>query len=161
MCEAEYEIEGLYDCYLNKILFNSCKYYRGTFCCDEIPSCIAGESKASLIVNLSPSDVDGSHFITIILKPDEVQYIDSLGFDCFSDDINNFLVSCNRNVKIHSTRIQSLSSTFCGFFCMALCLYHERKRTKSLTYYSNDLKRNDVIVLWYISNLLREIKKGK
>lgn len=152
---------GLLDCYLNKVLYDTCKYYKGTFCCDEIPLHISKLNKASVIVNLSPSTSIGSHFITIILTPKYVQYIDSLGFACHNEFIINFMNRCNRFIKNNSVQVQSFTSSYCGFYCMALCLYHEKERDAELTYYSTGLHRNDSLVLWYISNMINELKINK
>ena len=82
-----------------------------------------------LIVNIDRSDMKGSHWIAIGIFKDEVEIFDPLGFDIFTWSrvpchLLNFLhrLSVSRNVSVLK-RIQSDSSTLCGFYCIFYVLF--------------------------------------
>lgn len=145
--------DGLTDMYINSVLKKTCKSYEGCFSSDNIPSKLSANKHANIIVNLSPYDRPGTHFITIILKPEHVLYFDSLGNPCTNGNIFRFMKSCDRPIIINNLQVQHPLSNFCGFFCMAMCLYHDRSRDMFLNF-STDLYKNDDLAVFYVQQMI-------
>lgn len=148
---------GLSDLYIENVLENTCVLFNGCFSCDNISENICSLKYASLIVNLSNSYESGTHFITIILKPQHVIYLDSFGKPCQNDLIYEFMRKCNRPIIMNDLCIQHVLSNYCGFFCMALCLYHDSERDFYLNY-SNNLIENDVLSVLYVIDMINEYR---
>jgi hypothetical protein len=136
---------------INEALKSICPSFRGVFSADNIPNQI---DSGSIICNLSRADEVGSHFVTIIIKPKYVRYIDTFGIPCQIDGINRFLYQLNRLVLYNSTQIQSLKSSFCGYFTMLFCLQNDHNCGNGITF-SDNLTDNDQICIQYLSDCLQ------
>lgn len=145
---------GLTDMFIKSVLDKTCQLFEGCYSSDNIPLHLATRKEASIIVNLAPVKKPGSHFITIIIKPAVVFYIDSLGQTCTNSDIYNFMVKCQRRIVMSDLRVQHPLSSFCGFFCLAMCLYHDETRDFYLNY-SENLHENDDLAVSYVSRMIK------
>ena len=68
------------------------------------------------IINLSSSNHNGSHFVSLFITPGKVvEYFDSFGIPSLDSNINNALTSFK--IEVFSKTIQSISSQFCGLYC--------------------------------------------
>lgn len=145
--------DGLTDLYMSNILSKVCKHFEGCYSCNTIPNQLHHKKKASIIVNLAPLELPGTHFVTVILKSDKIIYIDSLGKPCENGYIYNFMSLCQRPIYMNDIRVQHPLSSYCGFFCMATCLYHDEERNFLLDY-SNDLYKNDELAVLYVMKMI-------
>lgn len=146
------EAEGITNVYIDSIL-KSCSYYRGIYSCDTIPKNLCDIDHFGIVCNLSKEEETGTHFISIIVFPKYVFYIDSLSGTCLNPDINKFLASLQKPVFFNSKTIQSPSSLFCGFFAILFILYFEAYRNFKLQF-DSELNNNDKICIKYLCTLL-------
>ena len=68
------------------------------------------------IINLSSSNHEGSHFVSLFCTPGKVvEYFDSFGIPSFDSNVNKALTS--HKIVEFKTSIQDISSQFCGLYC--------------------------------------------
>ena len=146
---------GVTSTYIDSFLNTECSNFLGVYSPDTLPQNL--KSKGTLVCNLSNSNLIGSHFITIVVQPQSITYIDSYGVPSENPLINAFMQRLDRPIRYNSTMIQSLASAFCGFFCILFCLYFDKKRSTPLRFYA-DLAKNDVLCINLINTLRRNNK---
>ena len=137
---------------INHILYENAvtrRYFVGTF-----PACMAPKTRRKLytfITNSEEHDKAGEHWNAWRVKNQDIIFFDSFSRapthptfpSYYSDIISNF-----DNVYFVSKRVQSITSEFCGIFCihwiyiMSLGLDCE----SFLSDYTPDYVKNDVIV---------------
>ena len=132
------------------------KEFLGTYPCDIQPN-IGKKTKFYLVFNLSKHDTKGSHFIAIYADKKNLMYFDPLGHKCDNKDILKFLNSAKkkRKLKTKFQKVQSCSSIFCGFFCIAFLLsrhYNETLHSFFSHFNKTNLELNDNTVVKYITN---------
>ena len=73
-----------------------------------------------MVVNLEPSNEDGSHWIGLYTKsPDQIFYFDSYGM--VPDDlVEEYLKENFKRITINTIRFQSHFSSVCGHYCIYL-----------------------------------------
>lgn len=151
------DLLGLSNLYIDDILKQACKEYLGIFSCDNIPPSLK-DRQGSIVVNLSPSRSLGTHFITILLLPRKVLYIDSLGEKCETAEILQFLTLTDRPIFYQSEPMQKAQSSYCGFYCMLVVTQYELSGqwTNPFTTKNND---NDVLCIYLLCHNLQKLKK--
>lgn len=151
------DILGLSNLYINDILQRQCEKYLGIFSCDNIPLSIK-DKEGSFIVNLSPENSLGTHFVTILLKNNEIFYIDSLGKRCENQLILNFLSRAGRPVFYQSEAMQDAQSAYCGFYCMLVVTQYELTEQWINPFHArkND---NDVLCIFLLCHNLQKLRK--
>ena len=104
--------------------------------CDIFKSESKLEVNKSYIINSQTSNLSGSHFLCVLIKPKEIYYFDSLAFpllNCYIDTklklINMPIRSCNQHQAI-----QGANSVFCGYYCLSFLIVCQ-KRKKSFDEY--------------------------
>lgn len=147
--------KGLTNFEINNALKPICNSFNGVFSSDTIPSNIVN---GSIICNLSRADQFGTHFVTVIIKPTHILYIDTFGIPCHIAGIRNFMTSFNRPIYYNATQIQALSSAYCGYFAMLFCLQNDYEHISSLAF-STNLRDNDHICIQYLNQYLHAINK--
>lgn len=105
---------------------------------------------SSFIVNIQKSNLPGSHFVCILIKPEEIYYFDSLGFPIVNSYIDTKLKSVKKPVHYTSKPVQGEKSVFCAFYCLAfLIMCQDRGKTfeeflKMFSYgYSDSYMKNE------------------
>ena len=88
-------------------------------------------------------------------KNNDVTYFDSFGVEHIAKEIIKFIG--NKNIKTKIFRIQAYDSIMCGYFWIGLKEILYMFKGKTLTEYknlfsSNNLKKNDGIILSYLNN---------
>ena len=68
---------GITNIYIDNVMFNISKSYKGTFSCDNIP--LFKNKIFSIICNLSKEKENGSHFVGAYFLKDKIFYFDSFG----------------------------------------------------------------------------------
>ena len=136
----------------------------GVFSIDQLSPLIAKAQHAnafSIIVNLSPSTMKGSHFVTILCKNHHsIYYLDSLALPPqFHSLIWEFIQGCHRKT-LHQlgSPIQSATSSACGYFCIFFVLYfsHLKNPPTSLSFLTFPSLENDTICKCLIHNLIKK-----
>lgn len=160
-------MSGLSNIYLNEMLKNEVhcsKTFIGVFSADNIDvDKLKFLSRFILIVNLSPQEYRGTHFVTIVGSPREIIYCDSYALTCNTSQVlHESLLKIGRNIT-HMLKypIQSINSEFCGFFCVFFVCFFDYERfpiIKQLKNFSkHNLNENDAICM---SNIKQLIKKN-
>lgn len=132
------------------------RHFRGVFSCDGLLLERFPHNNCFVIVNTAPSTEKGKHWILLFKKTKTILF-DSLAkklsdYDqCVISAIQHFSGDLNKIIHT-SKRIQSSSSTFCGYFCLYVA--HELSRRKGinsiLLKFSNDKTDNDTqIIYWF------------
>lgn len=126
------------------------KHFLGVFPSDAFPNKFNNEKNSSIIFNLSKSNEKGTHFVAILKKNGKIYYFDSFGEKCTNKNILKNL-KINTNIIYYNTKkIQSITSNFCGLYCLAFLIVCQ-KENKSMSNFLNNFKpfykQNDKIVL--------------
>ena len=133
---------GLTSIYLDKLSNYCLKHFVNVIPCDYLPK-YSLEPNMQFIINLSDSNTPGSHFVAISCHDNYITYFDSFGLEC----TNSWILSHLKNHSIiqSNTQIQSLSSMFCGFFCLSFLIEDEKGKSieEYLNLYQDDLTKND------------------
>lgn len=137
---------------IEKFLRKECKYFHGIFASNDIPKFVAAKEKFTLICNLSPNTSKGTHWITIIGKPEFILYLDSFGLPPLNMDIKQFLKTCNRPTYWNKKNLQFEESNACGYYCILFCLHFEME--KSTIKFSENLIQNDMNCIKYIREII-------
>lgn len=145
-------MEGISNHYIDSILRPTCTGFHGVFSADTIPTNLLRYNQFSIVCNLSKAGEPGSHFISIIVFPNRVLYIDSFGLPCVVQDIINFIRQLKRPIFYNYQQVQDVSSPFCGFYCILFVLYFTYVST-TLQFERKHLLQNDTICV----NKIREI----
>lgn len=151
--------------YLENVMKNI-KGFKGVFSSNNTPDL---KNNMSIIVNFDKENEPGSHFVAIFKKRKYCLYFDSLNCNFIPVEIARYLYKYDK-IKNYSESLQSLTSTYCGFYCMLFILCQilgEKKWKKVLKYFKNDKNNNDdicidlicKIILKYKKKLLHKIKK--
>ena len=108
--------------------------------------------KGAYVINLDHSKNEGTHWIVIFIKSNEVIYFDSFGVEHLPEEIIKSIESANKNIKSNIFRIQGYNSIMCGYFCILFTEF--MLDSKSLTEFTNlfstyDFLKNDEIINRY------------
>ena len=132
--------------------------FLGTFAYDEIPE-KPKDTKFSLIINTSPSNTDGDHWIALVYDKSTFYFLDSYGRSLndttlpkqFSIAVKNYV---GQNPKHNSKWLQQLTSNTCGEYCVYFIQEIEKVGFKKmLQVFSDNLKNNDKYILNYVKRL--------
>ena len=84
---------------------------------------------ASIIYNLEPSYMNGSHWVATYVENNTINYFDSFGMPPFQEIVDH---ARNRNLTpLHQNKIQNIMTIICGYFC----LYFLNEMNKGTAYY--------------------------
>lgn len=120
--------------FLDSILFQHSKFFKGTFASDNIPNKLRNNKKRfSIICNLSNHNEPGTHFIAIIKLKKKIYYIDPLGFECFEQNILHFLKSFNIKIYHNNKAIQGDDSNLCGYYCIFFIILFDKPEIKRMS----------------------------
>jgi len=149
---------GLLATDIRKFLCGNSTTFQGIFACNELPPKLENKKDFSIVVNLSPIEQNGTHWIAIIAKHNLIMYMDSFGLPIFNNYILQFIKNCKRKVVYNKQRIQSYQSVYCGYYTILFIMYYEKLHHFYLNFYHNehDLILNDKLCIKYIQQL-REI----
>lgn len=151
------DLFGLSNIYIDDQLRPECSKYLGIYSSDNIPQHLSIKL-GTLIANLSPEGTLGSHFITIILLPSKILYIDSLGQKCKNVNICNFMNSCEKPVYYQSECMQDSESSYCGFYAMLVVTTYElTSRWKNP--FKKNCKTNDFRCIRLLSDNMKKLKE--
>jgi hypothetical protein len=112
--------------YIEKTGSKILKHFLGCF-----PSDLEPETKKtnfSIVFNLSKHNEEGSHYIAIYTKKDNLIYFDSFGKPMKNVLIKNFVKKHLKHKKFsyNKMKIQDDLSSFCGIFCLSFLASQEQ-----------------------------------
>lgn len=148
---------GISNVYIDSVLCEYADNFMGTFSSNEVEDKMLKVGQ-SLVINLSPVDKPGSHFVAAkAVSSKELCFFDSLQLSQIPFAILNFLRNQRKSVTTLNWRIQHYESSFCGFFCIAFVLSLQFVSFSIFVSYfqKNDLLLNDYIVIEMIRMLLQ------
>lgn len=152
---------GISNVYLDHLLGPDPSYI-GTFPCDQIPEKIY-RSMYSIIINLSPHNMPGTHFVSIHINHDTHTciYFDSLGFKCSNKHILSHLSHQQCHIiHYNKKQIQHWLSDFCGFYCAAFvnsCARDISFPSFINLFHSKGSWDNDDIVIRYLEQYMPQL----
>ena len=122
--------------------------YGGVLPRDKLPLCV--KKPQIYIINTDPSDKPGTHWITIFLEEDYIEYFDSIGTPP-ETEFENFLILNAPQYKYNCKRIQNYGSDLCGQYCLLYSYFRCRGYSfeKILAMFSENLLLNDVKVDYF------------
>ena len=123
----------------------------GVYPIDKVPSYIWKKPSFIIVVNTSPHFIKYGHFITLIKTKGKAFYIDSLALN---QNLIFFEKKMRRKLVTLNTRIQAVSSHFCGGYSILFILFYFKKPSFSLDFYTGTNERklmgNDYLCAKYI-----------
>jgi len=135
---------------IEKLLSSTCKYdFQGVYSIDTLPL-----KPKLLVCNTDPSTKPGRHWISIYVSEDgRGEYFDSFGRPPTKHFVDYLNKHC-RNWIYNTKQLQSIISTFCGYYCCMYCIYRSRgfDLFKIINLFSTDTAFNDSIVHGFICN---------
>ena len=137
--------------------------FKGVFSCDnfyiKVKDCHILSPGDAYIINLSSSNHSGSHWVAVhVNTPQEVEYFDPYGLDCFDNFIKKAFEEQNITISTFKKTIQDSSSQFCGLYCVAYLLCRElyiSKPTFASFFDDNELFKNDIICVEIIKDIIK------
>lgn len=142
----------LYDC-LSSTVFS------GVYAIDTLP--VQVKHPAALIINLSPSNSGGSHWVCVYINEKRIgDYFDSLG-NSPPRPIVKFLQRNCKYYYVNSVQYQHDQSVLCGLFCIVYIYFKVRNQNVLNKFHKTNLKQNDHLVLNYVRKIKAKNKKCK
>ena len=87
--------------------------FNGVYSRNNLPNKI---KKGAYVINFDEYENTGTHWISLLVKTNEVIYFDSFGVEHIPKAINKFIG--NSDIKSNIFRIQAYDSIMCGYFCI-------------------------------------------
>lgn len=123
--------------------------FKGVYPCDKLPKKIS--LPAALIVNLSKSNHQGSHWISIYIDSRrQAEYFDSLGFAIKNWYIKDFLTKNCKKISYNKQQLQHISSNYCGLYAFNFIIY--KLQGGSIADFCKKFSKNTIINDIFIHN---------
>ena len=117
-------MKGLSNHYLNQLSLYCLKDFSGVFPCDFLTE-KKSRTNSKYIVNLDASDNPGSHFVAISVRGHNIFYFDSFALPCTNKYILQAVIESKKQLIYSISPIQSITSMFCGYFCLSFLILDE------------------------------------
>lgn len=117
--------------------------FRGTYAKNETIPFINTKTPSAYIINYDTRSEEGSHWVAIFIRNDILFYFDSLCLDFTLDPLmfNNILSLKKLFIVSNPARLQSLTTSTCGLYCLLFIYFLARNIPYST--FLNYFKRND------------------
>ena len=123
-------------------------HFLGCFPVDRLPPFPTTFAK-SMIINTQASTQTGEHWVALVLTETKCYYFDSFAVPIIQPNIHMYLQPYNKNICYLDIRIQDITSTYCGAYCVCFVLHvnDDLSYDKFIGhYYSDNLLQNDEIL---------------
>ena len=133
------------------------KDFIGVYAEDQVSNLSITTFPSSLIINIDPSHMRGSHWLAIRISRSSLEIFDPLGFQILSwpripCHLLNFLRRWSSHRKtIISPVIQSHSSVLCGFYCIAYIVCRQVFSFNEFLKFFKTPEQNDNLLLNVLS----------
>ena len=128
--------------------------FNGVYSRNNLPNKI---KKGAYVINLDEYKNTGTHWVSLLVKTNEVIYFDSFGIEHIPIEINKFIrskelgsaVGSNKKIEANIFRIQAYDSIMCGYFCIEFINYMLKGKTLldyTNLFSPNGFKKNDQII---------------
>lgn len=148
---------GLTNIFIESFLSPIIPLFKGVFSADSINQNLINLSQFSIVCNLSRRGEIGSHFVTIIVFPSHILYLDSLSAPCIIPSIASFLNRLRKPVFFNTRQIQHSNSIYCGFYCIMFVMFFSTQSNFKLMF-SKTLELNDDKCISYIKRMSSVLK---
>ena len=131
---------------LNKDYYSN-KYFKGVFAFNELPKTV--DLPSSYIFNTDVNSKPGQHWISIFFNSKgKSEFFDSYGLPPETFGFANFLKEKSISYSSIKKPIQSISSEYCGFYCILFILFRSRNYSLNyfLTFFTSDTNINDRLI---------------
>lgn len=129
--------------------------FQGVFSSDTLP-----RNPRLLICNTDPSSEPGQHWIAIhVDEYGRGEYFDSFGRPPSFNFRRYMDTHCGHRWTYNKRQLQSIISSFCGYYCCFYCLLRSRgvNMNRMLNHFTNDTAFNDFIVHGFVCNKRNEM----
>ena len=102
------------------------------------------------VINLDEYANEGTHWVALYAKNNEVIYFDSFGVEHVPKEIKRFIG--HKDIKANIFRIQAYNSIMCGYFCIGFIDFMFVNKTLidfTSLFSPYDFEKNDKIILDY------------
>jgi hypothetical protein len=148
---------------INKILESfdgNRNIFEGVFASDKLPRKRLRKTPSAFIVNLSPSNEIGSHWISIYIDENKHgYYFDSYGLQPNVDDIVKFLEIQCKSYHWSTREIQATNSTVCGAYAVCYIIFRMQSNNNRIRDFQDFFCGNPFINDLCIQRTLEQIKK--
>jgi hypothetical protein len=126
---------------------NNHKIFKGVYSSDNLPNLFS--IPAAFIVNLSPSNSEGTHWISIFIDENHnIEYFNSFGIPPKETSIIKFLERHGRTIRYVNNQIQHLMSKNCGKFAAVFIMFKmlNRPTENFIGLFNRNLILNDMLI---------------
>ena len=133
------------------------KDFIGVYAEDQVSNLSITSFPSSLIINLDPSHMRGSHWLAIRISRSSLEIFDPLGFQILGwprtpCHLLNFLRRWSSHRKTFiSPVIQSQSSVLCGFYCIAYIVCRQVFSFNEFLKFFKTPEQNDYLLINFFS----------
>lgn len=151
-------------------IYNCLKKYpifRGVYPSDDLPQVAITEKPCFLVINLDPSYLEGSHWVSVYLTPaGSIQnsfYLDSYGKYPGTPEIVRFLNTNAEKWSYNRKILQSVFTDTCGYYSAVFCMLISAGKSIQdfLDLFSYNPLLNDVLVCKLYSKRCSTVKRGQ
>ena len=119
---------GLKSDYLAELARNCLKEKPEILPCDIFKSQSKLVANKGFIINSQLSKLPGYHFLSVLIKEEEIIYFDSLAIVPTNEYIITKLLTANKPIRYCDEPIQGANSVFCGLYCLSFLIECQRRR---------------------------------
>ena len=119
---------GLTSDYLAELARNCLKEKPEILPCNIFKSQSKLVANKGFIINSQLSKLPGSHFLSVLIKEEEIIYFDSLAFPILNAYITAKLKTANKPIRYCDQAVQGANSVYCGLYCLSFLITCQRRR---------------------------------
>ena len=119
------------------------KDFLGCFPMDRLPPFPSVFPK-SMIINTQKSSQPGEHWVALVLTEKKCYYFDSFGWPIMEENIFRYLEPHYEKIIYSDTRVQDITSIYCGAFCVCFVLWVNDE--VAFNNFSNCFKEDDLLI---------------
>lgn len=122
--------------------------YNGCFSCLQLPKIEVG----CYVINISEDPQAGTHWVTVIVRTNSINYIDSFG-QIPNSQILEWIKKTKKPIMYNVNDFQALKSDACGYFCMYIISnYCKGRSINSILHdFSNEVDYNQHLLMNYFN----------
>ena len=132
--------------------------FLGAFAYDDLPA--RRDDNFSLVINTEAETEPGDHWVALVKKDKLIYFLDSYGRNVkdptfpsgFKEAVLQYLG--NSKWKFNPLLLQQFTSNVCGDYCVYFIQELDKSTlTKALSIFSDNLSKNDRLVVEYVKNM--------
>lgn len=139
------------------------KDFKGVFSADRVPVKYACLPHFIMVVNTGRrgdsrdvSKLPVGHFVTVVVSPSTVYYLDPYGLPCTQRDLLRFFKLCHRPLACNRRQIQDYGSMYCGVYAILFAAYADADCPFEMRFCKKRLRKNDKKCVAYLKKLIAQ-----